>query len=69
MGSFRCRLDSLEDRLSTPQSPARIEARRKMTENLDRIAALRRSDSPEDRAELEAIIKGVEQRIEEVRCG
>lgn len=67
MANLERRLHSLEDRLPAPQSPERLEARRRMLENLDRIATLRRSDSLEDRAALEEITVDAERRIAEHR--
>lgn len=62
MGSIQGRLKALEDRIPAPQ-PDRSEVRERMRENLDRIAFLRRADSPEAVAELEAFRAGVEHQI------
>ena len=54
--SIRRRLEVLEGRVPAKQSGSedRSEVRAWMRESLDYIARLRRSDSPEDQAELEA---------------
>ena len=58
MGNLQRRLEVLEGR--TPEPVDRTEVRKWMRESLDRIATLRRGDSPEDRAELEAFREAVE---------
>lgn len=65
--SVKRRLERLEDRIPAPEPPGRSEARERMLEHLDRIAALRLSDAPEDRAELEAVRCDVERKLAERR--
>ncbi len=65
--TIRKRLQNIEARMSPAQPPARSEARERMREHLDRIATLRRSDDPEDQAELAVVREDVERRLKLVR--
>ncbi len=64
--SIRRRIEGLEGRLPAkqPEPSDRTEVRARMKAHLDRIAALRRSDDPADKAELEATRWAVERRGE-----
>jgi cytochrome c556 len=65
--STRRRLEALEARaLPSRDAPdaKRSDARRRMVEHLDRIAALRRGElGPEEAAEVEAMSAAVESRF------
>jgi hypothetical protein len=68
VGSLESRLGALEDRLPTPE-PDRSEVRERVRANLDRVARLRRSDNPADKAELEAVRTALERQITKRRTG
>lgn len=69
MGNLERRLESLEDRMPPPKPTGRQESRRRMQQHLDRIARLRRSDDPADKAELEAVRTALERQITKRRTG
>lgn len=64
---MRKRLGILEAQIPPAKPPVRSEARERMRGHLDRIATLRRSDDPEDQAELAAIREDAERRLKPVR--
>ncbi|MDP9410793.1 MAG: hypothetical protein M3R38_10890 [Actinomycetota bacterium] len=67
-GSIRDRLKALEAR--TPPTPCPSDARRRMTEHLDRLAALRRGElSEEEAAEVRATNAALEERLASRRGG
>ena len=67
MGNLERRLESLEDRMPPPKPTCRQESRRRMQQHLDRVARLRRSDNPADKAELAAFRVAVEHERERRR--
>jgi hypothetical protein len=69
--STRRRLEALEARAmpsrDAPESGP-SDARRRMTEHLDRLAALRRCElGPEEAAEVEALNAAIEERLAQHR--
>ena len=69
MGSLERRVESLEGRIPEPEPTGKQEARRRMQQHLDRLARLRRSDDPADKAELEAVRTALERQITKRRTG
>ena len=69
--SARRRLEALEARvLSSPDAPEAepSDARRRMVEHLDKLAALRRGElGPEEAAEVEAANHAIESRLADLR--
>ena len=71
--SMRRRLEALEERATptrhVPEAePHQSDARRRMTEHLDRIAALRRGElGPEEAADVEAFKAAIESRLARIR--
>ncbi len=62
------RLQSLEERVSPPQSSVASPARERMREHLDKVAALRRGElDPLEAAEVEAENDAIERRMTEIR--
>ena len=61
MGSLERRLEALEGNLPVPEPPDRTEVRKRIKKNLDRLAALRRTDDPAARAELDAFAEAFER--------
>ncbi len=61
-GSIHRRLEALE--AHTPPAPRSSDARRRMTEHLDRLAALRRGElSEEEAAEVRATNAALQERL------
>jgi hypothetical protein len=69
--SVRRRLEALEERVRwhVPEAELRhSDARRRMTEHLERVAALRRGElGPEEAAEVEAVNAAFEDRLARIR--
>jgi hypothetical protein len=69
--STRRRLEALEARtLPSPDAPEAepSDARRRMVEHLDKLAALRRGElGPEEAAEIEAANVAIEARLAQIR--
>jgi hypothetical protein len=71
--NVRRRLELLEDRAMPRQQvpeakPHQSDARRRMSEHLGRVAALRRGElGPEDAAEVEAFNAAFEDRLARIR--